>query len=144
MPYAGFKNAKGYKMYLHLLSRKEQEYFLELAHYVANCDERYAGQEKMLINQYRKELEISVDDYKIQKKDIEEILKNLDNAKIKAKIAMFLEISVLVISDYEYHNLEHEVLTMLRDRWDISKEKFEAVLRWYKELQIIWKTEDKK
>ena len=129
-------------MYLHLLTKEEKRNFLELAHYVANCDDRYAGQEKVLIETYRKEMQLTEKDYKAKKLPLEDILNNFKETGIKSKIAMFLEISVLVISDYEYHNSEQDVVKILKEQWNITDEKYESVLRWYRELQIIWK-EDK-
>lgn len=129
-------------MYLHLLTKEEKKNFLELAHHVANCDDRYVGQEKILIETYRQEMQLTEDEYKVQNLSFEQILENFTQTGIKSKIAMFLEISVLVISDYEFHDKEKNILKILKDKWQITEEKYESVLRWYRELQIIWK-EDK-
>lgn len=126
-------------MYLHLLNQNEQENFLELAYFIANCDNEFHENERRLIESYRQEMKLYDTGYAIKGKDIEEIFKELEDSNIRSKTAMFLEIMALVLADFKYDGNEQLVVETLTEKWKISERKKKAVEKWLKEMQKIWK-----
>ncbi len=125
-------------MFLHLLEGEEKENFLELAYIVANYNDDFAEEQKALISQYRIELGLFEDVYKITNKKLADILNSFNNSRNEIKNAVFVEIMALIYSDGVYDELEREIASKIMENLDISKEKCSEVIMWIQEIRDLY------
>jgi hypothetical protein len=129
-------------MYLSKLNEKEQEYFLELAYYVSNYNDKFADEQKLLINQYRDEMLLFEENYQIEKLDLEEILNVFKESSEENKNAIFLEIMSLILSDNVYDKKEKEVISIIEEELNIPSENHDLAVDWVKDMQDLYSRAD--
>jgi uncharacterized tellurite resistance protein B-like protein len=122
-------------MYEYLLSRQEKENLLELALLVAEADTKPKKVEKDIIKTYQKKLDL--DDYKIVGKSFSQIVDELEKSSFISKTSILFEILRIVIADNEYHPKERDIVSRLRERWEISDEQFTDICFWLKKKDLI-------
>lgn len=115
-------------MYLRDLNLKEKKNFLELAYFVANYNQKFANEQKQLINEYRAEMFLPEDEYEIKGKEINDILDFFKDDSTQTKNAIFLEIMSLILSDNIYDEKEREVVAMIEDEFEITKEEHDEAV----------------
>ena len=129
-------------MYLSKLNEKEQEYFLELAYYVSNYNDKFADEQKMLINQYRDEMLLFEENYQIRELDLEKILDVFKESSDENKNAIFLEIMAVILSDNVYDKKEKEVISIIEKELNIPTEKHDLAVNWVKDMQNLYNRAD--
>ncbi|ROL61574.1 hypothetical protein D9V86_05080 [Bacteroidetes/Chlorobi group bacterium ChocPot_Mid] len=125
-------------MFLSVLNQKEKENFIELAHYISACDADFSSIEKNWINRCSKEM--NIENYKVQNKNLDEILKEFSSSSFVSKTSILLEILELMLSDTTYHIKEKEVVKRLCEDWKITDEQFENIIFWLKDKNHILNT----
>ncbi len=124
-------------MYLHALSKSEKENFIELAYFVAYCDNVFHEEEKNKIKEFRQEMDLSEGDYQIQNRDLESVINALSSSDKVIRRAIFLEIMDLMMSDNYYDEREHKLAEKLVIKWDVMDIRNAAVLGWIKNMYRI-------
>lgn len=130
-------------MYLRDLNLKEKKNFLELAYFVANYNQKFADEQKQLINEYRAEMFLSQDEYEIKGKEINEILDFFKDDSTQTKNAIFLEIMSLILSDDIYDEKEREVVAMIEDKFEITKEEHDEAVSILEGINDIYRRAEK-
>lgn len=125
-------------MYLRILNREEQKNFLELAYCAANYNEKFSDEQENLINEYRNEISLEKEEYKIQEKELKDILNSFKDCSQKKKNAIFLEIMALILSDNIYDDKEHEIISRIQDSLDIVEGKHDEAVDWVKNMQELY------
>ena len=125
-------------MYLSRLGKKEKENFLELAYYAANYNEILSDEEKTLIEEYRKEMLLTENDYEIKDKDINQLLDFFNNRTQTTKNIVFLEILSLLLSDTIYDEEEKKFISLLQDSLNISEKNHDKIINWVYEIQELY------
>lgn len=125
-------------MYLRELNREEQKYFLELAYCAANYNDIFAEEQKGLIKEYRTEMLLDEEEYKLNELDLNDILNFFEDSSQKTKNAIFLEIMALILSDNRYDEKEREVISTIKDRLNILDEKHDKAVQWVEDMQNIY------
>jgi tellurite resistance protein len=125
-------------MFLNLLDGAEKENFLELANFVANYNNDFAGEQQAMINQFRRELGLDEKQYKLVNKTIEVILESFNTSKKEVKNAVFTEIMALIISDGVYDKKEEFIATQIRKHLSISDSKYEEIITWIKDIKSLY------
>lgn len=126
-------------MYLNNLNDREKELFLELAYYIANCDQDFDAEESDLIKNFREETGMDEEKYRIKGMHLDNIIEGFEPSTEKNKTTVFLEIMGVVIADLEFNGNEQVAVSKLRQAWNISDEKYSAILHWYEDMDKIWK-----
>ncbi|MGM0410282.1 MAG: hypothetical protein ACQEQF_05905 [Bacillota bacterium] len=125
-------------MYLRKLNREEQKNFLELAYCAANYNDKFADEQKGLINEYRTEMLLDENEYKVQEKKLKDILDFFKGSSKTIKNAVFLEIMALILSDNIYDKKEQEVISIIRDYLEIAGGKHDKAVQWVKDMQDLY------
>jgi len=125
-------------MYLRRLNREEQNNFLELAYCAANYNDKFADEQKGLINEYRTEMLLDEDEYEIQEKEIDNILNFFEDSSEEIKNAVFLEIIALILSDNIYDDKEQEVISIIEEHLEISEGKHDEAVKWVEDMQELY------
>ncbi|HNZ26572.1 MAG TPA: hypothetical protein PK385_00440 [Spirochaetota bacterium] len=125
-------------MFLRYLNEKEQKYFLELAYLIANCDNDFIDEEKIMIEQYRDEMMLSELEYKIQGKDLDEIVDFFKNASDIKKNYIIFEALGIIYSDNKFADEEKEVLNRLKAAFKINDKKIDVMVKKLLELKKIY------
>lgn len=107
-------------MLLHLFNQREKEFFLELAYLVAKIDNEFAEEEKIIIQQYRREMNLEDIIVNSEKHSIEEILEFFKDSLIKIQRSIFIEIYALTLSDNKLQKEEENVLDLMQKKFSIS------------------------
>jgi len=129
-------------MYEYLLNRQDKENLLELALLVAKADKEPIKVEKDIIKKYQEKL--GLQDYHIKEKRFTQIMDELEPSSFVSKTSILLEILKIVIADNTYDSSEKDIVTRLRNRWNISDEQFKDICVWLKDEDVILDTEDSK
>ena len=125
-------------MYLRRLNREEQNNFLELAYCAANYNDKFAEEQKGLINEYRTEMLLDEEEYEIQEKELDDILDFFEDSSEEIKNAVFLEIVALILSDNIYDDKEQEIISIIEDNLEISEGKHDEAVRWVEDMQELY------
>jgi hypothetical protein len=125
-------------LFLRYLNEKEQKYFLELAYLIANCDNDFIDEEKIMIEQYRDEMMLSELEYKIQGKDLDEIVDFFKNASDIKKNYIIFEALGIIYSDNKFADEEKEVLNRLKAAFKINDKKIDVMVKKLLELKKIY------
>ncbi len=126
-------------MFLHILNEKERKNFLDVAYYIANCDDDFAEEEKEMIRQYRRELELSESDYIIREKiNLENVLGEFSKADRAVKNAIFMEIIALVFADDVFADEEKKIVENIMTMFKIGDGQFQKTKKWIEELKNLY------
>ena len=124
-------------MFLNNLEEEEKLAFLELAHYVANCDDDYSKEEKNIIGKYCMEMQMENINFDVEKFDIHDIL-----SKVKSKRSrkvVLLEIMALIYSDDFIHEQERKVLEEILKEFDLNDSLAIVYEQWAKTMLSQYK-----
>ncbi len=107
-------------MFLNQLSQKEKEAFLSLSVHAANANGIFAAEEKILIQDYCKEMDIpSFDESSAMNMD--QALEVFEESSIHIKRIVLLELLGLIFSDGEYDITEKQFVFQAAEKLNISK-----------------------
>lgn len=130
-------------MYLDRLNEEEAKEFLELSYYAANYNNKFADEQKLLIDEYRVELLLPKDEYKIQEKDLNDILSKFKNSDEEIKKVVFLEIMALILSDNIYDEKEREIISKIGETLGITREEHDFARDWVNNMQDLYISSEK-
>lgn len=125
-------------MYLALLKENLKELFLELAVKFALTDGTYSDDERVIIANYCKEMEI-IYSWEKSEKSVDEIVTQINLlCTFQEKKIIFFELIGLAMCDNVYHEKEMEIVELMRKTFGLEKkfqEDCENILKEYIDLQ---------
>lgn len=116
-------------MFLRELNKEESVCFLNLVSIFAKVDNKFAKEERVLVDEYKEELGIHDEEIKVMEYD--EIIKSLDNSSDKAKKIIYFELVGLALVDGEYEDEEIDFLEKIAVEFKISRAKRIAIANYF-------------
>ena len=113
-------------MFLNQLSVKEKEAFISLSVHVSNSNGIFADEEKVMIQEYSKEMEIPEFDTN-EAKSIDEIINVFKSSELHIKKVIMLEVLGLVYSDGFYDAEEENFIKKFSDDIGLADEIVESL-----------------
>ena len=113
-------------MFLNQLSEKEEEAFISLSVHVSNSNGIFADEEKVMIQEYSKEMEIPEFDTN-EAKSIDEIINVFKSSELHIKKVIMLEVLGLVYSDGFYDAEEENFIKKFSDDIGLADEIVESL-----------------
>lgn len=113
-------------MFLNQLSEKEKEAFISLSVHVSNSNGIFADEEKVMIQEYSKEMEIPEFDTN-EAKSIDEIINVFKSSELHIKKVIMLEVLGLVYSDGFYDAEEENFIKKFSDNIGLADEIVESL-----------------
>jgi|Wag4MinimDraft_9_1082661.scaffolds.fasta_scaffold00140_4 hypothetical protein len=129
-------------MFLDLLETKEQEKFLELAYFVANYNDDFAEEQKQLINEYRKEMLLTEDEYQIKGKEEKNIIKDFSKYEEDKKKMIYIETISLLLSDNKFDKKEKEIAEYIKNEFNLSQSFYDKAFTWVKDMFDLYNRVD--
>lgn len=117
-------------MFLSEFNKKEAVAFVNLVEVLANIDQVFAENEKELLEEYIEELSLSKEN--IKKLDFESAIKELEESTDRIKNIIYFELVGLALSDGSYDEKEIQFLMGLAARFNISTEKQQEFINYFK------------
>lgn len=108
-------------MLLYTLSKKEKQYFLDLAKEMSSADGVIDETESVELSILTNEMGDDVSGYK--PKAAADAIKKLEASSLPVKRTILLNLIILSISDDFYHAEEHALIEQLLDQWGITLKK---------------------
>lgn len=126
-------------MFLGDLDKDKKELFLELAKYVIKSDGVIQDEESKLLNEYCQEMQLPFRSYETDK-ELDDILVELKSVCTDLEInKIMVEIVALALSDNEYHELEKEFVTKLKEYFEMTDTQIEDFININKEIMSVYK-----
>lgn len=125
-------------MFLNELNKKEAIAFVNLVEALANVDNVFTQNEKDLIDEYIEELDLNKE--KIEKLDFESAVKELERTTDRVKNIIYFELIGLALCDGEYNKKEIQFLKGLAVRFNISTNKQQEFINYFKMVKEIYDT----
>lgn len=121
-------------MFLDELNVKERKNFLELAYYAMNVDGKVWDEELEVFNNFRAEARLSEEDYSIQNKDIDLIIREFQSSTKKIKKAVLFELFGIILSNDEYHENQEGLVNKLIEKWNFRNYHANKIRRWVEDF----------
>ena len=102
-------------MFLKELNKEEAICFLNLVSIFAKVDNKFAKEEKVLVDEYKEELGISDEEIKVMEYD--DVIKILHESSDKSKRIIYFELVGLALVDGEYENEEVDFLEKIAEEF---------------------------
>lgn len=115
-------------MFLSMLSKKEQEYFLELANLAMQVDGIVTESEREMIENFRQEMMLL--DYKIQDIPLDKLKMNIDLSTKRNKKVFLFELVGMMYADSEVSEEEKSWLLDLAVAWGFRENELRKIIRW--------------
>lgn len=125
-------------MYLNLLKEKEKELFIGLAYDFAAADGNYSDDEKLIINGYCQEMNISFEQKSMVKPAIDIVREISEDSSKQVKKVFIFELIGLAIVDGYYDENERTLIKQMEDKFQIDAgyaDKCEQVISEYVAFQ---------
>ncbi|PCM45944.1 TerB family tellurite resistance protein [Marinobacter sp. ANT_B65] len=123
-------------MFLNRLTLKEKQAFLTLAHHVANIDEDFSKEERVIIDKYCMEMQIDDVEYDPDNFDLDDVLEVFEDDGHK-KIAL-LELMALVFSDGQLHSAEEITINEIVERFGLNPNLAIVYKEWAKSILSLF------
>lgn len=123
-------------MFLNNLNQEEKRYFWRMINLVSECDNEVTSEEKVILNSYKKELDINTNDE--LNLDFEELLNMFEESSDLVKKAIFIEIIALVMSDSKYDSNEKAVVSRIRENFNIDQDTQNSMFEWVEKMQGLY------
>ena len=123
-------------MFLNELNKDESICFLNLVSIFSNVDNKFAREEKVLVDEYREELGIYNKEIKTMEYD--EIISILKNSSDKAKRIIYFELVGLALVDGEYEDEEIDFLEKVASELNISRAKKFAIANYFYNFKDVY------
>lgn len=115
-------------MFLSMLSKKEQEYFLELANLAMQVDGIVTESEREMIENFRQEMMLL--DYKIQDIPLDKLKMNIDLSTKRNKKVFLFELVGMMYADSEVSEEEKSWLLDIAVAWGFRENELRKIIRW--------------
>lgn len=125
-------------MFLMGLTESEKKNFLELVNIIACSDGELGVDGEKLIQAYRLEMNLPKEDYKIEGKSLDDILRELSGSDRSTKRKIFLEILALARSDKKYLESEKKFLGRVAESFGIGEEDYRNFVSLVNDLRGIY------
>ena len=123
-------------MYLDLLNKKEQKFFLELARYSMGLNGEQKAEEEEILLSYKYECQLV--NYSAHKQDdIQKIINHLKGSFKKVKKIILIELFGIMFADNEYCAKEEEFMNNLAEQFDIKGYELSRIQRWVEAMNDI-------
>ena len=122
-------------MLLNLLDDREKSSFLAIAHHIAQSDEEFSSEERVIIAQYCLEMRTPDVDYDKQTFDLTE---TLDHFSKEHRNIILLELSVLAQADGQLSKTEEEILNEIVDRFGTSHHLIVIFKEWARNVMSLY------
>ena len=123
-------------MFLNELNKDESICFLNLVSIFSKVDNKFAKEEKVLVDEYREELEIYNEEIKTM--EYNEIINILKNSSDKAKKIIYFELVGLALVDGEYEDEEIDFLEKVSSELNISRAKKFALANYFYNFKDVY------
>ena len=123
-------------MFLKELNKDESICFLNLVSIFSKVDNKFAKEEKVLVDEYREELGIYNKEIKTMEYD--EIISILKNSSDKAKRIIYFELVGLALVDGEYEDEEIDFLEKVSSELNISRAKKFAIANYFYNFKDVY------
>jgi tellurite resistance protein len=123
-------------MFLRELNKDESMCFLNLVSIFAKVDNKFAKEEKVLVDEYREELGIYSEEIKTMEYD--EIINILKKSSDKAKKIIYFELVGLALVDGEYEDEEVDFLEKIADEFNIARAKKFAIANYFYNFKDVY------
>ena len=123
-------------MFLKELNKDESICFLNLVSIFSKVDNKFAKEEKVLVDEYREELEIYNEEIKTMEYD--EIINILKNSSDKAKKIIYFELVGLALVDGEYEDEEIDFLEKVSSELNISRAKKFTIANYFYNFKDVY------
>ena len=115
-------------MFLSMLSKKEQEYFLELANLAMQVDGVVTESEREMIENFRQEMMLL--DYKMQDIPLDKLKMNIDLSTKRNKKVFLFELTGMMYADSEVSEEEKQWLLDIALAWGFRENELKKIIRW--------------
>ena len=122
-------------MFLNRLDDKEKQAFLALAHHVAQSDDEFSSEERVVIAQYCLELRRADVGYDSETFDLKEIL---DQFRGEHRNIVLLELAALAQADGLVSAKEGEILNDIAEHFGTNPHLFFVIKEWAKNMISIY------
>ena len=123
-------------MFLKELNKDESICFLNLVSIFSKVDNKFVKEEKVLVDEYREELEIYNEEIKTM--EYNEIINILKNSSDKAKKIIYFELVGLALVDGEYEDEEIDFLEKVSSELNISRAKKFAIANYFYNFKDVY------
>lgn len=123
-------------MFLKELNKDESTCFLNLVSIFAKVDNKFAKEEKVLVEEYREELGIYSEE--IRTMEYDEIINILKKSSDKAKKIIYFELVGLALVDGEYEDEEVDFLEKIADEFNITRAKKFAIANYFYNFKDVY------
>lgn len=124
-------------MFLQELNLKERKNFLELAYYTMGVDGKRDPAEINMFNNFRAEMNLPEDEYKIAEKPLKAILTDFNSSKKRIRKAVMYEILGIILANNEYHKAEEEMIETLQKEWGFRDYDVKKIKRWVEDFNDL-------
>ncbi|MDY0052214.1 MAG: TerB family tellurite resistance protein [Aliarcobacter sp.] len=124
-------------MLLMKLQSKEKFSFLQLAHYLAQIDNKYGPREEEILLEYCTEMGIeNLDSFDSENFSLDGILKDFKSEQ--SKRIVILELMILIHIDHTFHLNEQKLIQKISDNFGISIEDVNDYSQWGKSVAMLY------
>lgn len=124
-------------MFLKELNKEEAICFLNLVSIFTKVDNNFAKEEKVLVDEYKEELEMNTEE--IESMEYNDIIKKLNVASDKSKLIIYFELVGLALVDGDYEDEEVDFLEKIASEFKISRSKRFAIANYFYNFTDIYK-----
>ena len=124
-------------MFLKELNKNEAICFLYLVSFFAKVDNKFAKEEKVLLEEYKEELELL--DEEIKPMEYEDVIKLLKDSSDRARNIIYFELVGLALVDGEYEVEEIDFLEKVSSEFDVSRSKKIAIANYFYNFTDVYK-----
>ena len=122
-------------MFLNRLDDNEKQAFLTIAHHVAQSDEEFSSEERVIIAQYCMEMQTPDVDYDSETFDLTGVLKQFSR---EHRNIVLLELTALAQADGKVSDKEEEILNKIVQRFETSPHLFFVFKEWAKNMMSLY------
>lgn len=122
-------------MFLNLLNEKEGKNFLELATIAMKVDSAINKSEEAVFNTYR--MELSLQDYKVENKELKDIVTAFQASTKKVKRAIIIELAGVLDADEEINTNEESWVLKLGADWGFREAEIKKMVRWTQDFNDL-------
>ena len=123
-------------MFLKELNKKESVAFINLVSIFADVDNKFAKEEKALLEEYKEELELNASE--AYKMTYDEIVNLIQQSSNRIRMIIYFELVGLALVDGNYEEEEIDFLEKLAAELDISRVKRIAIANYFYNFTDIY------